>query len=230
MNSVAVGLFQILLAIALFPSTFVRVQSAVPFQGCKGDGQVGPLPAPAIPDKTIRLDSNVAQRMTYYKAESGPGVLAPRGWNCVGSLGSAGSTLIVAPSIEKLTGPAIIVRSINGETSGRFDVAQVMARLFPSHRSFVQSVIDEGVLRASDFPSGPYPADRLLRRSDKIVEYETPARSEGLGTFTGLPQNGDPIRGVTILNEQPVGVFLLALRLPPNMNDLSTVIIQEVER
>src|SRR3979411_2121933 len=102
MNSVAGGLLPILLGIALFPSTFMRVQSAVPFQGCRADGQAGPLPAPDTPDKTIRLDANVAQRLTYYKAESGPGILAPRGWNCVGSYGSAGSNLIVAPSVDEL--------------------------------------------------------------------------------------------------------------------------------
>jgi hypothetical protein len=132
------------------------------------------------------MDINTAQRLAYYSAYYDPkntgGVLAPRGWHCFGIYGSNGATLFVTPqpiqSRDLLSdtwagigGPAIQVSVSIGDTSGRFDVARVITRVFPAQRAFVQRVINEGDEPASDFPSGPYPKDKLTSRSGKVVEF-----------------------------------------------------------
>jgi hypothetical protein len=82
---------------------------------------------------------------------------------------------------------------------------------------------------SSDFPFGrSFPADHLTYRSDRIVEYETPMRSQGLGTYYQLPQNSHSIRGVAILTPD-FDLRFLALRLPPNMNDIAPVILRPFE-
>ncbi len=55
----------------------------------------------------------------------------------------------------------------------------------------------------SEFPSGPYPKDLLKYRGDRLIEYETPANMEGLGTHSGLRKNGTAIRGAAILTGEP---------------------------
>jgi hypothetical protein len=68
------------------------------------------------------------------------------------------------------------------------------------HRAFVQDVLNESIEPASDFPSGAYPNDKVVSRSNAVVEFETPLNSAGLGTAQSkLKQNGDPIESVAIL-------------------------------
>jgi hypothetical protein len=82
-----------------------------------------------------------------------------------------------------------------------------------------------------DFPFGPYPKDKLVRRNDWIVEYQTPPDSEGLDTINGLPKGNLPINGVAILRDQFPGCLLfLAVRLPSDMADLAPQIIQQIQR
>jgi hypothetical protein len=213
--------------------TKAPLSAAVPFVGCKSNGQVGPQPAPDRPDKVPEVDAKVSQRLAYYKAESGSGVLGPLGWNCFGFYGSDGTTLLVTPGpvTDRMTaGPAIQLTERAGDTSGRFEVARVAARIFPAQRDFVQRVIDEGIAPASDFPQGPYPTDRLVYRGDRVVEYETPPRAQGLGTISRLEPNNDAIRGVAILQNDTPDLLLLAMRLPSNMSDLAAIIIQQIEK
>jgi hypothetical protein len=69
----------------------------VPFVGCKSDGQVGPVKAPSGRSKMMAIPAEAAQRLAYYKAEEGVGVLAPRGGHCFETYGSNGATLYVSP-------------------------------------------------------------------------------------------------------------------------------------
>ena len=213
----------------------------VPFVGCRSDGMIGPLPAPKGAAVVVQMDASTSQRLAYYKAENSPGVLGPRGWYCFGTNSSAGSDLFVAPqpiktddlfSSTRFTGPAIQVRGIIGGTSGRFDVARFIARLFPAQKAFVQSVIKEGLKPASEFPFGPYPKDKLTMRSDAIVEYQTPPNSEGLGTMSELQKNDNPIDGVVILDSETRDFFVqyLAVRLPSDIHDLTSHIVKQWER
>jgi hypothetical protein len=212
----------------------------VPFLGCASDGQVGPLAAPKGIEKVVQVDARAAQRLAYYRAEYPPGVLAPQGWYCFGVYGSNGSIVFVSPQPIKtadlfsttsvgFTGPAIQGSYRNGDTSGRFEVAQVMARVFPAQKAFVQRVIDEGIEPASDFPFGPFPKDKLILQSDRIVEYQTPPHSEGLGTLSRLRANDLPINGVEILQGDTPNLVSIRVRLPPDMIDLTSPIIHQSE-
>jgi hypothetical protein len=212
----------------------------VPFVGCSSDGQQGPQPAPKGTRIVVQMDLSAAKRLEYYQAQVSPGVLAPRGWNCFGMLGSSGSVLFVSPQPIKsaemfsqnkggIAGPVIKVSVILSGTSGRFGVARVIARVFPAQKAFVQSVIDDGIEPASYFPFGPFPKDKLIIQSDRIVEYQTPAHSEGLGTLIWLRADDSPINGVEILDEE-LDLSSLAVRLPPDLNDLASPIIRQFER
>jgi hypothetical protein len=215
----------------------------VPFVGCASDGQTGPLSAPTGFPKTVRLPTRVAARLAYYKAETGNGSLGPRGWHCAGLYGSNGSILFIAPNPMNaadflstrppaISGPAIQVTERVGDTSGRFDVAAIIARYFPERMAFVKGIVDEkgAGLSAKDFPSGPYLRDRLIFRNSNIVEYQTPPHSEGLGTHTRLVPNGDPIRSVAVLYGDTPDVLQLTVRLLPPMSDLASPIVEQAER
>lgn len=162
-------------------------------------------------------------------------MVAPRGWYCFGYYGSNGTFLILSPdpSVKKdslgdleipgLSGPAIQISFSDRETSGRFDIAQVAARIFPSEKAFVQNVIAEGIEPAKNFPSGPYPKDVLTRRSINDIEFETPANSNGMGTVSRLPKNGYPIMGEAIIGAG--GLVLIDIRLPTNLSYLTPFIL-----
>jgi hypothetical protein len=158
--------------------------------GCKSDGQVGSQDAPTGEPKIITISPQLAQKVAYYKASYGSGVIAPRGWYCFGTYGSDGSNLYVTPtplnsahlfsnSWKGISSYGIQLSESNGDTSGRFEVAQIIARVFPAHSAFVRRVIAEGVEPATSFPHGPYPTDRLTYKSKEAVEYVTPPNTEG---------------------------------------------------
>src|ERR1019366_1853597 len=146
--------------------------------------------------------------LAYFQAKSGDGVLAPHGWHCFGTYGSGGATLYISPepidsksvfSSWDRSGPGIAIRRSYGETSGRFDVAAIIARVFPAHREFIKEVLEPMDLPLNQFPFGPYPADKLNYKRPEIVEFQTPPQSDGLGTHVGLLKNASPIRGVAML-------------------------------
>jgi hypothetical protein len=223
-------------------SRSVARTAQVPFVGCASDGQAGPIQAPKNGNVDVRVDARTAARLALYKAGIGPGVFGPRGWSCFAVYGSSGATLYLTPAPvksadgisakrEEITGPAIQASSISGETSGRFAVAKIAARIFPVERRFVDGIISEGLLSASEFPFGPFPTDRLKYINDRVVEYTTPPRSEGLGTpeFGRLRPDNEAIRGVSIFHLPDVYLRHLAMRLPQNLNDLPPVIIKQFE-
>ena len=217
-----------------------RAVVTVPFIGCQADGQAGPLDAPKGATKAVKIPAEAAQRLAYYKAEQGPGVLAPRGWYCFATYGSNGGSLFVSQypidaatlfsdTWKGFTGPVLQVSGEAGDTSGRFGVARTIARVFPSHEAFVHKVIAEGLVSASLFQFGPYPKDKVIYKNKETVEYQTPAQTDGLGTQSRLQKNADPIRGVAILVGSTPDLVFLAARLPSDMNDLTPLIIQQTE-
>jgi hypothetical protein len=214
----------------------------VPFVGCKSDGQEGALDAPTGSNQPVNVSAEQAQQLAYYKAEYGQGVLAPRGWNCFATYGSNGSNLYVSPQAidvkniltdrwKGFSGSAVQLTIEDGGTSGRFGIARAIARVFPAHVDFAQKIIKEGIQPASSFPSGPFPADKLTYKSKEIVEFETPANTDGLGTESALKKNADPIIGVLVLSNLSADVDLsrVTMRLPVNLASLSSAIIQAVE-
>jgi hypothetical protein len=228
------------LAPALAQEGSVAKLAMVPFVGCPSDGQAGPLPA-STAAVNVQVDPSVASKLAYYKSETGPGVLAPKGWYCFGTYGSAGSHLFVAPqpipaqslfssNWHGFTGAAIQADNVSGGTSGRFEVARVIARVFPTYQKFVRQVIDEGIEPASHFPSGPYPKDQLTYKSDWMVEYRTPPHSEGLGTNSHLQKNDDSIDGVIILQGPETYLLKLTQRLSADLYGLESPIRARFEK
>jgi hypothetical protein len=213
---------------------------AVPFIGCRSDGQLGPIDAPSGRSKSVPISPAAAQQLAYYRAADGFGVLAPRGWHCFGASGSDGQTLFVSPApIDTknifstgpgLAGPAIQLSYSFGDTSGRFIVAEIIARVFPAYRAFVTGVMRDYDQPEISFAFGSYPADTLTYTSKNAVEYRTPAQKDGLGTHSRLRKNGSPIHGVAILIGETPDLLLLSVRLPPELNGLTTAIVRQIER
>ena len=117
-------------------------------------------------------------------------------------------------------------------TSGRFDVARHSARLFAkAERAFIAGAIAEGIEPKEKFPFGPYPADKTTYRNARLVEFETPADMDGLGTSDRAQKNLLPIEGVARLEGPPDGpdFFLLTVRLPANQANLASAIVGQAE-
>lgn len=218
----------------------------VPFVGCAADGQQGPIAAPAGRPKRVALPANLANKLAWYSTARdavGIGVLAPRGWHCFGTYGSSGASLYVAP--EPLDSDKVLMhknwhgfsglavqRSLSdGGTSGRFKVAQVIARVFPAHRDFVRSVVAEKLQPESDFPFGPYPSDKLHYLNRELVDFTTPANADGLGTASWLIRNADPIRGFAALfPDDDMTLQQLDMRLGPGNQGIESALINAMEQ
>ena len=67
----------------------------VPFVGCKSGGQVGPQDAPTGRSETVDLAPALARNLAFYRDSFDWGILAPRGWHCFGTYGSAAANLYV---------------------------------------------------------------------------------------------------------------------------------------
>jgi hypothetical protein len=160
--------------------------------------------------------------------------MAPRGWYCFGAVGSGGSSLLVSPqpidSFKDLEGPAIEIHYADGNTSGRFEVAEIIGRVFPDYKAFVSHVVELFDFTADRFAFGPYPNDTLTYRGNRVVEYATPSETEGLGTHSELTKNGSPILGVAILAGKTPDLLMLSVRLPPELAGLTSAIVGQVER
>lgn len=76
----------------------------------------------------------------------------------------------------------------------------------------------------------PYPKDVLTYRGENVVEYKTPAQTDGLGTHFWLKKNGNAIAGVAMLVGQTPNLLLLSVRVPPELDGLTSVIVHQVER
>ena len=192
--------------------------------------------------KALLISPEAAQALAYYQCALDVGVLAPRGWHCLGIYGSGGDFLFVspqaidtrrvfAPEWRGFVGPAIEISERHRDQFGdRLQVAQIIARVFPAYRARVADLMNGFDIPASEYPFGPYPTDRLTYRSNAVAEYRTPPGREGLGTHSSLKKNGDPIEGVAILNGEPPDLIFLSVRLPQDLAGLAPVIIRQVER
>jgi hypothetical protein len=227
----------LLISIALCSCALFAQTVRVPFIGCPADTQKDPEEAPRGTELAVQTQRSRARKLAYYKSSVTPGILAPRGWHCLGVIGSGGSSLFVSPEPIKvlfgsgwsgIEGPAVEIDDVFGGTSGRFDVAEVIARVFPAQRAFVQNVIDLFDQPASEYTFAPYPKDKLIVQADRLVRFQTPPHSEGLGTMNRLRANADPIDGIALLEGQTPDLLMLRVRLPPEQRDLSRVIIQEL--
>jgi hypothetical protein len=214
----------------------------VPFVGCPTDGQLGLEPAPQGAPRRFPIPAAAARSLAYYQATHGPGILAPRGWHCHGVSGSYSLHVYVSPrplgselrgNDGHLAGPAVQATLLDGGTSGRFAVAALVKRVLPAFRWYADELENGLRLMEEPFaplPSGPYPQDTLVYRSDRTIEYSTPARAEGLGTLSRLSASGGPIVGAAgILSNPDINAWRLALRLPKRLAHLRRPIVDIAE-
>lgn len=182
----------------------------VPFVGCPGIGGPDPGPWP-VPKGAPRVlpspPTGRAARIAYYRANWGPGVFAPRGWHCQAWGGADGSFIIVTPTAppaviprEPVKGPGVIAIESYGGTGGRFEVAEVSARLFPKVMAdFIARVKAEGFPYPDFSKIKAFPDDQYTYLTLKLVKFTTPAHQEGIGTGIFVPSR-DPVRGVVSLS------------------------------
>ena len=107
-------------------------------------------------------------------------------------------------------------------------LAEVFSRLFPFKRAFIHSAAAE-YDAPHRYPRGPFPGDSTVRRSRTEVDYTTPPRRQGMGTYESRLQPGrDPIVGTAMLARvQGVdSVVLLNIRLPPQLHALGPAILR----
>ncbi|TWB54531.1 hypothetical protein [Nitrospirillum viridazoti] len=240
----AAALRQFFFCALVMAAAFTRepaVAAGIPFVGCPADGQMGPQAAPrkgTVPSLPPALAAKAAGRLAYYAgpAEAGGiGSFAPKGWHCFALYGSNGLQLLVtanplaSPDLIKaaqhIGGPALQLVWLEGDTSGRFEVAKVAARLFPIAKDYVQGVIDEGLADKSQFIWGPYPTDTVVRHSPTSVDFVTPAGQKGIGTDSHFTPEPLPIVGSALLfPDDDMALRELVMRLPPEMADLGPVI------
>jgi hypothetical protein len=215
--------------------------ASVPFVGCESFGQIERLAPPKGTGKSVAIGAADAQALAYYASGDGIGVLAPRGWYCEGASGSGGAALFLGPKPighgsagwTGLEGPAMELDHRWSDGSGRYDIAEIMARIFPVYRASASRFLKE---MGMPIPAGPFASDTLARKSSKIVEYRTPPHSEGLGNFhSWLGKNQLPIAGVAMIVDTPgqgkdgPDLILLSVRLPPSSAHLIPVIVHELE-
>jgi len=219
----------------LFTSGLFAQTARVPFVGCAQDGQAGPVEAPKGTDVPVEVEPRVARRLAFYSSGGSFGVLAPRGWYCFGLDGSSGELLVSPRPINAhdffpVAGPAVELNAIEGGGPGTALAVEVWARAFPALWPIVKGLISNGDLPAGEYTFGPYPKDKLIAQTDRLVQFQTPPHSEGLGTMSHFKANDDPIDGVAILQGQPPDLLVLRVRLPPEQRDLAPIIIHQIER
>jgi len=171
-----------------------------------------------------------AAALAYYVSADGA-ALAPRDWTCDSGWGSNATFLSVAPKCEvgKQECASVNVWHFFGGTFGRFDVAQIAARVFPSAKAFVDGVINEKLPGSADIHYGAYPADKLTRLGSNVVEFETPAGKIGLGSEDG--KHAWPVIGVAILLPKPdMDIVQLDVYLPPNQRGQAQIIRKAFEQ
>ena len=219
-------------------------QVTVPFVGCPTDSLTAPLPAPNGSPLPVSLDAKTASRLAFYKSQRDQGIIGPRGWHCQSFMAASGwvtivlpetprpSTMLRYPVFHPVKGPAIQITHFDSASSGRIEIAKLIARYFPQRGFFAKFVIATKVAPASEFPSGPFKADRLITRKTDVVEYLSPAGKEGQGTAYRLVPGDLPIRTFVAVvgpDEEPQG-FVMGVRLPEDRDDLAPVILSWAER
>ena len=158
-------------------------------QRLPGGRSVRTLTAPVAPPANPRVPAAHAGQLALYVAAD-LAVLAPRGWHCIAMYGSGGAFLLVTPrpytattlpDFSRLTGPAVELSLLNGENSGRDQVAEVFSRLFPFKHAFIRSAAANHDV-PPDYPQGRFPAAPShlgSRSSQPPFPYGTPTRHGG---------------------------------------------------
>jgi len=232
---------RLLLAIVAASPPLVARAESVPFVGCPSEGQAGAAPAP--PSGPVpRVAGAAARHLAYYRSET-LAVLAPRGWHCLALRGPDGASLLVTrdpfeaadwTGQRRYSGPAVQLSVIlpprirPGEPATRSGHAEFVARYFPLFLDRVRHLASVESLR-EPLPWGPYPEDRIRRRSASWIAYVTPPGREGLGTSGALAPAGLPIRGwLRFAPDDGLSLLKLHIRLPRRARNVEAAIQRQV--
>lgn len=126
----------------------------------------------------------------------------------------------------RFTGPAVVSSFSFGGTSGRFGVWSAITRYFPAKLRLVDRR-DWSDTHEQPLPSGPYPTDLIVTRSDRSVRTVTLGGTEGEGTSGYLSRGPLPVIALRQLMGPDDELSLLAVdvRLPVDQHDLATAIL-----
>jgi hypothetical protein len=236
MRFMHIGFFAVLVTIA------PAVAATVPFVGCPTDSLTAPLPAPKGAAIPVPFDAKTAARLAFYKSQVDQGVIGPRGWHCQSFKAFSGWVTIVTPAtpspstmlryakFHPITGPAIQITRFDGLSSGREDIAKLIARYFPERGVFLKFV--KSAVPMADYPAGPFPKDQRLAQKRGIVEYLTPAGKEGLGTLYRLVPSDLPIRAFAAVvgPDEALEGYAMGVRLAKDKEDLGPLILSWAEQ
>jgi hypothetical protein len=214
------------------------VSAHVPFVGCPADGQVGPIDAPR-PQPMPAVPRAAAAALAWYVSREAA-VLAPRGWHCFEVYGSDGYWLFVAPEALRydrlradgpgLRGPVVVLSYAYGGTSGRWMVADHIARYFPRYRGFIRQIREMG-LQFDAVPTGPYPGDRILSRTATRIRLVTPAGARGEGSTAFLAPSPLPTESLIMLDPaSEMDATTVRVRLPRSQAGLGAAILAGARR
>lgn len=235
----ALHLFSVLLLTATPALAGKPLPPTISFVGCPADGQGGPVAAPEGRPKELAISNDLADRLAWYQAPidaNNLGTFAPRGWHCFATYGSNGAALYIAPeplnanqllffkNWQGFTGPAIELSIRYSGTSGRIEVAHVIARAFPAHHDFAKEVMAEHLDPPANYHFDPFPTDKLHYHGPDRVDFTTPAHADGLGTMSTLKPGDQPITGFALLRDG-MGLTQFNVRLPSDLERLAPVLI-----
>lgn len=186
---------------------------------------------------SVNLDGTTASLLAFYAAPygpnlsaDGPGLIAPRGWQCFWEASADGNYSIAAAPTEKdlaayknYSVPGIVSAGISynfwdGGTAGRDEV-------IPLSRYFSSQAQNGGT--KSVLP------DIISYNSSNTLQFETPAGKDGLGTKPldwEIRKSNMPIYGV--LHVDMIGdtdAALFKVKLPDSQSNLRRAILDNYE-
>jgi hypothetical protein len=207
----------------------------VPVVNCASEtDQRTAKPTLQLPPQKATAPASVAPKLAYYTGGFG-GVLAPRGWQCDVWFNAGGMTVYVRPHRKDARAP--FVQIITAENDANFSqkeiVATVVAHLFPAHAAYVKEVVAQEHENSGDgtydIAIGPYPADKITRRTATLVEFVTPPNKDGMGTEYGIGKNAVPVFGAAFLASDDSYAQIALVRLPDELKSLAPAILKSAE-
>ena len=146
----------------------------VPFVGCKSYGQTGESETPEGATVAVPISAGAANRLAYCRSAFQEVGIRAHGGGTASDCPALAETccswlprkLALSGKWHEFSRAAIVLSYRSGDTTGRFDVARVIAQLFPAYMKFVADV------RAMFTDSGRVSARPLSARSVDLQEQE----------------------------------------------------------
>lgn len=198
------------------------------------------MPAPSGAPVELNIPANIAAKLALY-AGAFETVLAPKGWNCTGGVGTDVISLSITPpkASPDAKGSSITIRSDMEGMGTEFDDVNTIGRTyFPKlvsaaqFNSFAADWDKEGGIPAPP-PATRYLTDRLTYISQAAVEYETPPGKDGIAQLANGGTSPFPQYGIISIqgkylpqdNEDDRSVSFINVTLPPDLAYMTKFIL-----